>query len=122
MIYSTIRSTMLMGALALAALAPSLVAEHVAGDWNMNIELDASSGSAFLRLQQDGDVLTGSYQGLLGRAPVEGTIIRGEIVFRVGSGASAITYTGTVSNGTMTGACDYAGAETCTFLGLRSES
>ncbi len=122
MIYSTIRSMLLVSALALAALAPSLFAERVSGDWNLNIELDASSGSAFLRLVQDGDALSGSYQGLLGSAPVEGSVTVNEIVFRVRSGAEVITYTGTVANGTMTGECDYAGADSCIFLGLRSES
>ncbi len=122
MITTVLRSLLLAGALALTALSPMLLAERVAGSWHMQIVLDASSGSAFLQLEQDGETLRGVYQGLFGRSAVTGTLRVNEIAFTVISGSQTITYSGTIKDGTMSGRCDYAGAATCTFRGIRSES
>ncbi|MEZ4703166.1 MAG: hypothetical protein R2834_22755 [Rhodothermales bacterium] len=122
MMYSAIRSLMLVGALTLTTLAPSLFAERVEGAWHMQVLLDASSGSAYLQLEQHGEALEGTYQGLLGSASVKGSVRVNEFTFQVTSAGQTITYSGTVEDGNMRGRCDYAGATTCTFRGIRSES
>ncbi|MDZ4699760.1 MAG: hypothetical protein SH809_08660 [Rhodothermales bacterium] len=122
MITSVLRSLLLVGALALTALSPTLFAERVSGSWHMQIVLDASSGSAYLQLEQDGETLRGGYQGLLGRSDVTGTLRVNEIAFTVTSGGQTITYSGTIEDGAMSGRCDYAGATVCTFRGIRLES
>jgi hypothetical protein len=122
MVTSVLRSVLLVGALALTTLSPTLFAQQVSGGWHMQIILDASSGSAYLQLEQEGDTLRGAYQGLLGRSAVTGTLRVNEITFTVTSGGQKITYSGTIEDGTMNGRCDYAGAATCTFRGIRSES
>jgi hypothetical protein len=122
MLTSAIRSVLLAGALLFTALAPTLVAEQVAGGWHMQITLDESSGSAYLFLVQDGDAIHGTYQGLLGTAPVEGAVKMNELTFRMTSAGRTITYTGVVDGEDIYGRCDYAGATTCTFRGIRSDS
>jgi hypothetical protein len=122
MLTSAIRSVLLAGALLFTALAPTLVAEQVAGGWHMQITLDESSGSAYLFLVQDGDTIHGTYQGLLGTAPVEGALRLNELSFRLAGTGRTISYSGTVEGSTMYGTCDYAGVETCTFYGIRSDS
>src|SRR3974377_348341 len=56
--------------LAAAVLA---IAADITGTWNFNVETDMGSGTPTMTFKQEGNVLTGTYKGQLGEAPLRGT-------------------------------------------------
>ena len=99
------------GVMVVAGLA---VAEQtdVSGTWNFVVNLDAGSGEPVFVFMQDGEILTGSYEGTFGSASVTGTVMGDRIEFTFGAeGAGQATYTGQITAGaegmTMEGSCDY---------------
>jgi hypothetical protein len=83
-------------ALYLVALAPSLLAEpaKVAGVWKFTVELAVGTGHPTVTLKQDGEKLTGTYDGRYGPAPLEGTIKESKIQFTVSMTAEGAAVTG----------------------------
>jgi hypothetical protein len=93
----------------LAGLASlPLLAEDISGNWEFNVETAAGSGSPSFVFKQDGEKLTGTYSGLLGKADLTGTVKGDQIDFKFDfnySGQSGVAhYTGTIeSNKKMKG-------------------
>jgi hypothetical protein len=94
--------------LAMLILAAGLaMAADVTGTWNVTVEIQGNTGTPTFVLKQDGEKLTGTYSGMLGDAPVTGTI-KGDQVewsFDVKSDqvSGKVTYRGTVSGAKMSG-------------------
>lgn len=88
--------------LAMLILAAGLaMAADISGTWNVTIEIQGNTGTPTFVLKQDGEKLTGTYSGMLGEAPITGTI-KGDQVewsFDVKSDqvSGKVTYRGTVS-------------------------
>ena len=72
------------GVMVVAGLA---VAEQtdVSGTWNFVVNLDAGSGEPVFVFMQDGEILTGSYEGTFGSASVTGTVMGDRIEFTFGA-------------------------------------
>ncbi len=84
----------------------------VTGTWNAVVDLDVGSGDVVFVFTQDGEMLTGNYQGLFGSASITGTVKGDTIEFTFGAeGAGEATYTGKIAADavgvTMEGTCDY---------------
>jgi len=98
----------------LLAASAFLGAADVSGKWILNVQLSAGSGSPTFTFKQDGEKLTGRYQGTLGEADVTGTVKGDDIQFQftVKSDLGELTakYTGKVSGDTMNGKADYGSA------------
>jgi hypothetical protein len=80
------------------------------GTWSADVVLDAGSGTATFVFKQDGEKLTGSYSGTLGKATLTGTVKgdKAEWSFDIDQVGKA-TYTGTLDGSTkMKGAVVYA--------------
>ena len=80
------------------------------GPWRFTVRLQ-DSGRSTVRfvLRQDGDVLTGTYDGSYGTQPITGTVRGTDIEFSfVIREETRVTYRGTVGERTMEGTCDYA--------------
>jgi hypothetical protein len=73
----------------------------VAGKWNAVLELEAITGHPVLTFKQDGEKLSGTYQGRYGESPLEGTIKENKIEFAV-----TINAEGTQSQGVFAGTVD----------------
>ena len=82
-------------------------AQDVSGAWQFEVELAVGAGSPTFVFVQDGNVLSGTYEGTFGEAAVSGTIQGDQIEFWFEVQGTKATYTGTVNGDTMTGACDY---------------
>ena len=111
--------------LAVFLLPWTLVAADVSGKWNFTVELDAGSGNPTFTFRQDGEKLTGRYQGQLGEAEVTGSLRGDDIEFRFNLkgdlGELTATFTGKVSGDTMKGKTAYTGLGTGTFTGVRAK-
>jgi hypothetical protein len=75
---------------------------NVTGKWLFNVETGAGSGTPTMTFTQDGEKLTGKYNGQFGNADLTGTVKGQDIAFsfNVDAQGTALTfkYTGTVEN------------------------
>jgi hypothetical protein len=75
---------------------------NVTGKWLFNVETGAGSGTPSMTFTQDGEKLTGKYQGQFGEADLTGTVKGQDIVFsfNVDAQGTAVNfkYSGTIEN------------------------
>jgi hypothetical protein len=104
-------------------VATAAFAEDVTGTWIMSVETGAGSGTPTFKFTQQGESLSGSYSGLLGEAPVAGTIKGDEVSFEFtvgGSGQSlTVKYTGKVNGTSMSGRVSLGQLGEGTFTGRK---
>lgn len=81
----------------------------ITGTWDFVVELDIGGGEPVFVFEQEGEELTGTYQGTFGTADVTGTVTGNQIEFRFGGEAAQAVYVGTIDGDTMQGTCDYGG-------------
>jgi hypothetical protein len=110
----------------LAILASTTVAAqgtNVTGDWTFNVTTDQGGGTPTITFKQDGEKLTGKYNGQLGAADLTGTVKGTDIQFSftvdVQGQQAPVTYKGTVEKNTMKGTLDIAGMVNGTFTATR---
>ena len=105
-----------------------LPASHDQGDlsgiWRFRVRLDSGRSTVRFVLRQDGEVLSGTYDGSYGTLPIAGTASGDDIEFSFVIRAdppsslrplatapredTRVTYRGTIHDRTMSGTCDYA--------------
>ena len=104
-------------------LGVSLIGQtDVSGTWNAAVELDLGSGEPVFVFIQDGEMLTGTYEGTFGSADLRGLILGDQIEFSFGAeGVGEATYTGTVTGDSMEGTCDYGPVGGGTWNARKSE-
>lgn len=98
------------------------VSIDVSGTWAVSVETGQGSGSPTLTLKQEGDRLTGQYQGMLGEAPLSGTLNGSQIEFSFkvsGQLEGTISYKGTTDGKSMQGKVSLAGIGEGTFNGKK---
>lgn len=114
------------GGAAVPAAAPAPAASgalNVTGNWAVEVETQAGSGTPSFTLKQDGEKLTGRYKGQLGEADLTGTVKGGQIEFSIkltgGQVEGTVVYTGTTDGKTMKGKVSLAGLGEGTFTGKK---
>ena len=87
--------------LGLQAPAQKSAPTTVTGKWNVTLEMQAGTASPTLDLTQQGEKLTGVYEGRYGKFPLSGTVKAGKIDFTFKMNAEGtdvvMTYTGQVA-------------------------
>jgi len=93
----------------------------VSGTWNLTVAFTGGTGNPVFTFKQDGEKLTGHYQGALGEAEVTGTITGSAIKFgfKVGGTDDTVTYSGTVDGDAMKGSVNLGQFGDGTFTGKR---
>lgn len=94
------------------------------GEWVVDVQTEAGSGSPTFVFKQDGDKLAGKYKGLLGEADVTGTVSGKTVKFSFAGDAQGtaitVTYEGEIeSNSAIKGKVDLGGMGSGTFSGKR---
>jgi len=119
------RKFILTGLITVGLLLASVAAysADVTGTWKMTVQTQAGAGEATFALAQNGEAITGTYQGALGEAPVTGTLKEGKITLNYAASRMGmeikVQYTGTVDGDTMTGKVDMAGRGGGSFTGKK---
>jgi uncharacterized protein with FMN-binding domain len=95
----------------------------IAGQWQFTVELSMGTGSPVVTFKQDGEKLTGTYEGRYGTSKLEGTVKENNVDFTVtivaeGSTVTG-TFTGTYEADKMKGEVDYEGAGDGTWTAVR---
>jgi len=92
---------------ALLLLAGAVLAQDVAGEWEMTSEGRQGPQTQTFKIVQDGENITVTMQGRGGETTGQGTIKDNKIEWKITResqrGEMTMTYTGTVSGDTMTG-------------------
>jgi hypothetical protein len=98
-------------------------ATNVTGEWTFNVQTDQGSGTPTISFKQDGEKLTGKYNGQLGSADLTGTVKGNAIHFTFTIDAQGqqapVTYDGTVEKDTMKGKLDIGGMVNGTFTATK---
>jgi hypothetical protein len=96
---------------------------NVTGDWAFTVQTDQGGGNPTITFKQDGEKLTGKYDGQLGQADLTGTVKGNAIHFTftvdVQGQNAPVTYDGTVEKNTMKGKMDIAGMVNGTFTATK---
>jgi hypothetical protein len=113
--------------LALSLLGPAVSAEpaNVAGKWNVTMQLESITGHPIILLKQDGEKLTGTYEGRYGQSELKGSIKDKEIEFTVSIVAEGMqtqgVFAGKVDGDTMGGEVSFEGAGDGTWSATRAK-
>jgi hypothetical protein len=96
---------------------------NVTGEWAFSVNTDQGAGTPTLTFKQDGEKLTGKYDGQLGAADLTGTVKGNAIHFTftldVQGQQAPVTYDGTVEKATMKGTMNIAGMVNGTFTATK---
>jgi hypothetical protein len=89
-------------------------ASNLTGVWDFVVESEMGTGAPVFDLKQDGEKVSGTYKGLLGEAPVAGTVTGSDLklVFRINAQGQdmEVTYTGKIAGpGSMKGKVSLGG-------------
>jgi len=115
----------LMLVLGLIPATPTAEPAKVAGIWNVALELETIKGHPVLTLKQDGEKITGTYEGRYGPSALEGTIKEKQIEFSVTFVAEGMqttgAFAGTVDGDSMSGTVEFEGAGEGTWSAAREK-
>jgi hypothetical protein len=64
----------------LAVAVSTAMGADVTGTWQFDVQTDQGTGTPTFLLRQQGEKLTGSYSGLLGKADIRGTVKGNDLV------------------------------------------
>jgi hypothetical protein len=97
----------------------------VAGKWNAALQLESINSRPTLTFKQDGEKLTGTYEGYYGSSPLEGLVKEKTISFTVtmsieGSKVSGY-FTGEIDGDEMGGKVEFEGAGSGTWSAVRAK-
>jgi hypothetical protein len=96
----------------------------LSGEWVVEVQTEAGSGSPTFVFKQDGDKLTGKYKGILGEAEVTGTVTGKTVRFSFSGDAQGtainVIYEGEIeSDSAIKGKVDLGGMGSGTFTGKK---
>jgi hypothetical protein len=99
-------------------------AADISGKWDFHVETDAGGGDPTFEFHQDGEKLTGTYNGTFGTAPLNGTVKGDKVEFSlevtVVDQKGTIVYRGTIgADGKMKGDVELAGLGKGTWVGTK---
>jgi hypothetical protein len=119
-------SRLLLIALLAGLVCVPLLAEDISGNWDFNVETAMGSGNPSFVFTQNGEKLTGTYNGLLGKADLTGTVKGDQIDFKFNfsyAGQSGVAhYTGTIESPTqMKGKLVYGDLGEGTWTGTKQK-
>jgi hypothetical protein len=117
--------TRLLAILLLVVPAVAAAPAKVEGQWNASLQLEAINSTPVLTFKQDGEKLTGTYQGYYGASPLEGTVKENEISFVVtmtieGSKIQG-AFAGKVDGDSMAGQVEFEGAGSGKWTAVRAK-
>jgi hypothetical protein len=86
-------------------------AESVSGGWELTVETPQGAANPTIDITQDGEKLSGTYTGRLGKSELHGSVKGNEIRFSVKLTVRdqdfIVTYTGRIEGGSMSGTVQF---------------
>lgn len=95
---------------------------NVKGNWKMNVETSAGSGSPTFDLKHENDsIVTGTYKGQLGAADVKGKVKGKSVHLEFSVSGNLVEYDGAVDGESMKGTVKLGSMGSGTFTGTRAK-
>src|SRR5687768_4674498 len=98
-------SATVCASLVVASTLAAAQAANITGKWVFDVQTDQGSGSPVFTFKQEGEKLTGRYQGTFGEADLTGTVKGSDVTFAFKADAQGtaveITYKGTIEKDTI---------------------
>jgi hypothetical protein len=120
MTYCSARAAILV---LISAVLLSAAPANIAGPWQFTVELAVGTARPLVTFKQDGEKITGTYEGRYGKSNLEGTVKENQVEFTVTVVAEGTTvsglFSGTYENDRMSGDVDYEGAGEGTWTAVR---
>jgi len=101
----------------LTGASVSRAADSLTGTWSVAVDSPAGKGNPTFVLQQDGEKITGTYQGTFGDAKVTGKIQGSAFELAFESMGNPITYKGKIEGNKIGGSVDMGPIGQGTFSG-----
>lgn len=96
---------------------------NIAGRWQFTVELSMGTGSPVVTFEQEGEKITGTYEGRYGKSSLEGTVKENQVEFTIAVEAEgtrvAGVFNGVYENDRMRGNVEYEGAGDGTWTAVR---
>ncbi len=90
------------------------------GTWVFDVVLDTGGGDVTFVLRQDGETLSGTYDGAYGTAELQGTVRDERIEFTFETKRTGtVTFKGRLDGSSMNGTCDYSELSEGTWVAMR---
>jgi hypothetical protein len=116
---SAVILTLASTAIGAAVTAPA----NIAGRWQFTVELSMGTGSPVVTFEQEGEKITGIYEGRYGTSKLEGTVKDNQVEFTIVIEAEgtrvAGVFSGVYENDRMRGNVEYEGAGDGTWTAVR---
>ena len=107
------------------ASMPAQGSLDVTGAWDLTVETKSGKAQPSILLKQDGEKITGTYQGRMGNPRLEGTIQGNNISFTVRlkfqETLITVTYRGVVSGDSMKGTVQFGENDSGSWSGRRKK-
>lgn len=105
------------------ALSAAVSAADLTGTWVLTVDSPQGTSNPTMVLKQDGDKVSGTYEGAFGSAELTGTVEGNSFTLNAEMSMQGqdftLTYSGTQDGDTMTGQVDLAGLGGAGFTGKR---
>jgi len=99
----------------------AFAAADLSGTWNLEVKSPGGTGNPVFTMKQDGDKLSGTYQGRWGEAPCTGIVKGNNFEINYTLGGSNVVYKGKVDGNKMSGKVDFGGQGTGDFTGEKAK-
>ena len=103
MLYSVLRTLMLLGSIIITSLIPALFPPDVTGIWQLELRNEAASEQLTINIHQNESVLTGSYIGSYQISDIVGVFDGKEITFEYIIDGVRVLYVGELDGRVLTG-------------------
>jgi hypothetical protein len=102
----------ILACLVAAMLVPAMAVTDISGNWEFTVDTSSGSGNPTFVFHQDGEKLTGTYNGILGEAALTGTVKEDDVRFAFeadyGGQKVKVVYSGKILTPTsMKGTAEY---------------
>jgi hypothetical protein len=97
--------------------APMASAADLTGKWSFAVDSPAGKGNPTFVLKQDGNNVTGTYQGVFGDAPIIGTVDGDTFILNFESAGNKIVYNGKIDGNKVNGTLKMGTIGEGTFTG-----
>lgn len=99
---------------------------NVSGTWDLTLKLHEATATPTIILHQEGEKITGTYDGSLGKTSLEGNItgknIRFVVSFKFVELTLSATYSGTFDDGTMKGSVQFSAGGSGSWTAQRKKA
>jgi|GEM_PF-3953579 len=119
MLYSVVRTLMLLGSLVITSLIPALFPPNISGVWEIELQNEAATEQLTVNIHQNKAVLTGSYVGSYQISDIIGEFDGKEIIFEYLIDGVRVMYVGELDGRTLNGTYHAGSFDQGDFVGRR---